>query len=293
MLNHLTLGWSITTTFKLQQMKKKILLLGMALSLVAIGCNKDNDGDNYVTPIANNDVKANSEMDQITDDVSYIAESESNEEISGRGGGASFLGACATINTEQGDATWIRTIDFGAVNCTLFNGSQVRGKIILTFSADFDANTRTVSYAFDNFYHNDRKVEGNRTVVRTILPNGHPQATISLDMIVTLPNGNAYSRVGERIREFTAGYDTPFNLFDNVFEVTGEWATTVSSTGNAYSTTINAPLVIKWNCPHIVSGNINVVRANDFATATLDYGDGECDDDATLTINGVAHDINL
>jgi hypothetical protein len=275
-------------------MKTKILLLGMALSFVTIGCNKDDDNNNYTAPIAANDVKANSEMDDITDDVLYITESESDEEISGRtGGGATFLGACASISTETGDATWIRTIDFGAENCMLFNGNYVRGKIILTFTADFDANTRTVSYAFEDFYHNDRKVSGDRTVVRRILENGHPQATISLNMTVTLTNGTIYSRSGERVREFTAGYNTPFNLFDNEFSVTGSWATTVSSTGEAYSTTINTPLIIKWNCPHIVSGNVTVIRGSDFATAVLDYGDGQCDDDATVTINGIVHDITL
>lgn len=274
-------------------MKTKILSLAIALSLVTIGCNKDDDNTNYATPMATNDVKANSEMDDIADDVLYIAESESNEEISGRGGGASFLGLCASISTEQGDATWIRTIDFGASNCTLFNGNQVRGKIILTFTADFDANTRTVSYAFEDFYHNDRKVSGNRTVVRTILSNGRPQATISLDMSVTLTNGTVYTRVGERVREFTAGYDTIFNLFDNEFSVTGSWATSVSSTGQTFATTINTPLVIKWTCPHIVSGTVTVVRGSDNATAILDYGTDGCDDDATLTINGVLYNINL
>jgi hypothetical protein len=276
-------------------MKTKILLLGMALSLVTISCNKDDKENNYTAPIAANDVKANSEMDNINDDVLYIAESESDQEISGRGvaGGVTFLGGCASISTEEGDATWIRTIDFGAENCMLFNGNYVRGKIILTFSADFDANTRTVSYAFEDFYHNDRKVSGNRTVVRKILENGHPQATISLDMTVTLTDGTVYTRVGERIREFTAGYNTPFNLFDNEFSVTGEWATSISSTGEAYSTTINTPLIIKWNCPHIVSGNVTVVRGSDIATAVLDYGAGICDDDATLTINGVVHNITL
>jgi len=273
-------------------MKTKILLLAMALSLA--GCNKDDDGNNYTAPIATNDVRANSEMDEITDDVLYITESESDEEISGRiAGGASFIGGCATINTEQVGDTWVRTIDFGATNCQLFTGNLVRGKIILTFSADFSASTRTISYAFEDFFHNDRKVSGNRTVVKRILPNGHPQATINLDMTVTLTNGTVYVRVGERTREFTAGYNTPLNLFDNEFSVTGSWGTTVSSGAEAYSTTINTPLIIKWNCPHIVSGNVTIVRASDFTTAVLDYGDGQCDDDATVTVNGIVYDINL
>lgn len=271
-------------------MKTQFFIL--ATLLLAVSCNKDDNQDNARLPIAANDIKANSDMDNIADDVLYIAESESDQEISGRGGGNSFLAGCATINTQQGDATWTRTIDFGTENCTLFNGNRVRGKIILTFTSDFDAQTRNIAYAFENFYHNDRKVEGDRNVVKRILPNGHPQATISLNLNVTHTNGTVYTRIGERIREFTSGYDT-LMLFDNEFSVTGSWATSVSATGQTFATTINSPLEIKWTCPHIVSGTLSIVRSADMATAVLDYGDGQCDDDATVTINGMLYNINL
>lgn len=279
-------------------MKTKILILGMALSLVALGCNKDDDNNNSTGnqgPISQNDVKANAEVDDISDDILEIAETQSNEEVGGRGaGGATFLGSCAAIATVQNSGMWIRTIDFGDTNCQIWNGNFVRGKLILTFSADFTANTRTISYAFENFYHNNRHVEGNRTVVKRILENGHPQATISLDLTVTTQTGVVYTRTGERIREFTAGYDTPFNLSDNAFAFTGSWTTTNSATGNAYTSTITAPVVVQWNCIHyLVSGEITYVRTGDGATAVLDYGDGACDDDATITINGVVHDINF
>ncbi len=263
-----------------------------AIALLA-GCKDDDSQPAPTMPIATNDVRANSEMDDITDDVMYIAESESNEEISGRGGGNTFLAGCASITTEQGDATWIRTIDFGTENCTLFTGNRVRGKIILTFTTDFEAQTRTIAYAFDNFYHNDRHVEGDRTVVKRLLDNGHRQATISLNLTVTATDGTVYNRVGERVREFIAGYDTPFTLFDNEFSITGSWVTSVSANGQTYATTINAPLLIKWTCPHIVSGIVTVVRGSDSATALLDYGNGQCDDDATLTINGFSIPISL
>lgn len=278
-------------------MKTKIILLGMALSLATIGCNKNDDDNANVTPIGQSDVKANSEMDNIGDDVLEIAENYSNESMGGGGvGGETFLGLCGDggITTQQNGDTWIRTIDFGADNCQLWTGNQVRGKIILTFSNDFAANTRTISYAFDNFYHNNRHVEGNRTVVKRILANGHPQATISLNLTVTLPNGTIYTRVGERVREFTAGYDTFFYLADNQFSFTGSWTTTNSATGITYTTTVNNPVIVKWNCPHfIVSGTVTYTRSSDDAIAVLDYGDGACDNNATVTINGVPYNITF
>ncbi len=277
-------------------MKTKILILGLALSLVTLGCNKDDDDNTAATnSIAQNDVKSSREMDNIADDILEMVESQSNESVAGRSAeGTTFIGNCATISTQQNGDTWVRTIDFGDTNCTLWNGNRVRGKIILTFTNDFDAQTRTISFAFDNFYHNDRHVEGNRTVVKTILPSGHPQATINLDLTVTLTNGTVLTRQGERIREFTAGYDTWFNPFDNEFSFTGNWTTTNSATGITHTATVNSPVIVKWNCIHgIVSGNITYNRSSDNATAVLDYGDGQCDDDATLTINGVTHPFNF
>jgi hypothetical protein len=270
-------------------MKTKILVLGMALSLFMIGCNKDDDNNNQTAPLTANEVKASAEMDDISDDVGYIAESQSDQTPAGKtADGPTFLGACAEITTTISGNIWTRTIDFGETNCTLFNGNTVRGKIIVTFTNDFDAMTRTVSYSFENFYHNDRHVEGNRTLVKTILPN--PKTTITLDMTVTFEDGAVYHRTGERVREFTAGYDTFFNLYDNEFAVTGNWSTTFPS-GNTQTATITAPLIIKWNCLHIVSGTVAFTRnAN---SAVLDYGDGTCDNQATVLINGELHTITL
>jgi len=270
-------------------MKTKIIVLGMALSLFLTSCNKDEDNKSANTFTAA-EVKENAEMDNISDDVAYLTESQSDESPAGRSPGrvAEFLGPCAEVTTEVSDNIWTRTIDFGTDGCTLFNGNTVRGKIIITFTNDFDAETRSVSYAFDNFYHNDRHVEGNRSLVRTKV-DGHPKSTISLDMTVTTSNG-IYHRTGQRVREFTAGYNSFFNLYDNEFTITGNWTTTFPN-GNTQSTAITNPLIEKWNCLHIVSGTITFTRnAN---SAVLDYGDGSCDDDATIIINGIVYPVDL
>ena len=272
-------------------MKAKKRVFGMLLSLLIISCNKD---ENQIASPTNNaqEVADNAKIDNVSDDVLQIVESQSNETTAGRSiyKTQSFLSDCATVNTVQNGNTWTRNIDFGSANCSLFNGNTVRGKIILTFTNDFTATTRTISYAFDNFYHNNRQVEGNRTVVKTILPNNHPQATISLDMTVTTPAGGVFHRTGQRIREFTAGYQTPYVLSDNEFSITGNWTTTLPS-GNAHTATINTPVIVKWDCTHIVSGNITFVRPN--GNAILDYGSGDCDDQATVNINGVVYAITL
>jgi len=271
-------------------MKTKILFLSLLLML-AIGCNKDDDNNNDSSSTSE-EIASAAKIDNISDDVLQIVESESDESQAGKIAETteSFLSDCVTITTQQSGNAIVRTLDFGTTNCALFNGNLVRGKIILTFNNDFDAATRTISYAFDNFYHNDRHVEGNRTVVKTILSNGHPQATIDLNLTVTTPNGGVYLRTGQRVREFTEGYNTPNILIDNVFSITGSWTTTLP-TGNVQVATITSAVIAKWNCMHIVSGTINFTRNGN--VAVLDYGNGTCDDDATITINGTIHQVHL
>lgn len=272
-------------------MKTKILALGMVSCFLFVGCNKDDNNEN----IKSADVVSSSKIDPISDDVSEIVETQSNETAAGRSSSATenFLSDCATVTTTQSGNTVTRTIDFGTTNCTLNNGNTVRGKIILTFTNDWTALTRTINYAFENFYHNDRHVEGNRTVVRTILPNGHPQATINLNMTVTTPEGAVYTRVGNRVREFSEGYNNG-NISDNVFLVSGSWTTTLPS-GVSHSATISdsSPLKIKCSCAQpvfnqhrfeIVSGILTVVRNSN--TAVIDYGNGDCDNIGTISING-------
>ena len=268
-------------------MKTRILLFGMALSLLTIGCNKDDD-KTAAPPMTSNEVAESAKMDNISDDITQIAEYESNASESGRGG-SGFFGPCASISTTVSGNIWTRTIDFGATNCALWNGNQVRGKIIITFTDDFAATTRTISYSFDNFYHNDRHVEGNRTVIRTII-NGIPTATISLDLTVTTPTGDVYHRVGQKVREFTQGSTTFFNFADDVFSYTGNWVTTFPS-GNVSSATVTSPVIVQWGCLYITQGTIVFTRNG--GTAVLDYGNGNCDNQATITINGTPHNITL
>lgn len=279
-------------------MKAKILLLIMVSSLLFISCNKDEETTS--TPVSEADVTTSAKIDNVSDDVLQIVESQSDESPAGRMSSVaqSFLTGCATVTTIYSGNTWTRTIFFGDTNCTLANGNTVRGTITATFTNDFAAATRTINYSFTDFYHNDRHVEGNRTVVKTILPNGHPQATINLAMTVTYPasqGGGVFTRTGSRVREFTVGYNTP-ELLDNEFSVTGTWVTTLPN-GNSRTTTITSPVIIKFHCFSVgnssifTSGTLSIVSTN--GSAILDYGDGSCDNHATITINGVVHHIMI
>ena len=272
-------------------MKTTKFILGMVLALSLFSCSKDDSGDSNLS-----EAKVNAKIDAITDDVSDLVEKEYYEaaNLAGRNAQTQELSLpdCVTVTVTGDLSTWTRTLTF--TNCTMPNGNVLDGTIIISGSTNFDAPTQTISYSFVNFHHNNILVEGNRTMVRTLqstatLATVHPVANIAFDMTVTFPNGNVYHRVGNRVREMIDGFTTPLLWIDNVFSITGSWTTTFPS--GTRTSNITTPLVAKATCPHLVSGVITVTGPVN--TVTLDYGNGDCDNQATLTVNGTTTTITL
>lgn len=285
-------------------MKTKFLLFVSLLCLtIFVGCstNESTDAGANSKTITTDDVVANSEIDATVDDISIIAEDQYSVQQTATARTStpvkSILPLCATITTVLTNDTFTKTIDFGVDGCTLPNGNMVKGKIIISFSKNFLTPSKTISYTLVGFYHNGKLIEGNKTITRELkstdlLATVHPVTTHSVDVKITFPDGKVYSRTGTRVREMIEGFDTIGNWEDNVFLVWGYNITTFPN-GSKYTFTITTPLRIAISCkmPFPVKGVIEVVK-ND-AKATLDYGNGDCDKLANITINGVTKEIVL
>lgn len=289
-------------------MKIKFLILTMIISLMTVSCSKDN-GDSDNSTITAEEAGINAKIDVENDDVYNIVDNQyenmdsSTLSYKDSNGGESFLSACATITRVPafGTAptvgqTVTKTIDFGA-GCQLNNGNFVSGKIIISFVYNPSATTHTINCTFDNFYHNLRKIEGTKTFTRTMsvaTPNSpsHPIWVMNMNLTITLPDGRIITRVGTRTSEIIEGYNTPTSWTDNVYSVTGNWTTTFPNTV-AQTSTITSPIIVKLACiptnSALSKGVITFVRNSH--TATLDYGNGDCDNLAVFTINGVSYNI--
>ena len=279
-------------------MKTKKILIGMMLALLFFSsCN--NDSKDNASDLTAQETDVNAKIDMITDDVSKIVEDQLTSQINGGGRmilPGRFLPDCAIVTNTTTASTWTRTVDFGTTGCELKNGNILKGKIIVSGSVDLTQTSLTINYSFVDFYHNEKLIKGNKTVVITQESTSanqviHPVAKMTIDMTVTYPNGNVYTRVGTRTREMVEGFDTQSVWLDNVFLITGNWTTTLPN-GSTQTSTITTPLKIRMNCNYIVSGVLAFTRNN--TTAILDYGtDNGCDNLATVTINGVAYPIML
>ncbi|GEM55338.1 hypothetical protein B0A58_11640 [Flavobacterium branchiophilum NBRC 15030 = ATCC 35035] len=290
-------------------MKLKLFTLGLAIVLTAVSCTKDKDDTSNITA---DEAAVNAKIDVASDDVSQLIEDQYDATMVNTANKTTpslennTLPPCATVTRVPAFGTPItagttvtKTVDFGTTGCAINNGNILKGKIIMTFVYQPTATTHTVTYTFENFYHNDNMLSGSKTFTRSLTPATatslpHPIVTMNMDLTLTRPNGTTFTRVGQRVREIVEGYSTP-SWTDNIYKVTGAWTTTFPNT-TVQTSTITTPLMIKMSCvavnkPLIVKGVITFVR-NDH-TATLDYGTGECDNTAIFTSNGVSTVITI
>jgi hypothetical protein len=294
-------------------MKHLLKLSAVFLLLITYSsCDKDNTNDMTSAQLTSDDAIVNSKIDLANDDIATIADQlfdnidATTLNYRAIENNATIFSNCATITRVPAFGTALtsgtqvtKTVDFGTTGCTLNNGNVVRGKIIITFVYQPDATSHTVTYSFDNFYHNNIKFEGTKTFTRsrttaTATSPSHPIVVMQLEMTITMPNGDVFTRVGSRTRELVEGYSTDAFL-DNIYRITGSWTTT-NQNGNQHTATITEPLMAKMSCiavnkPILARGIITFVRNN--ITSTLNYGNGECDNLAIFTINGNSFTITI
>ncbi|MBV1923091.1 MAG: hypothetical protein KUG68_03590 [Flavobacteriaceae bacterium] len=260
------------------------LLMFLIISVLFISCSSD-DNDDVIEDdnLSIEDTTRAAQVDNIVENSLNIMENGYVESEEGRASMVTFFPACTTITINpDGAGGGMIVLDFGD-SCTLNNGSVVSGKINLTYNAIVNGS-RTIQYNYENFTYNTHGVSGGGTVLREIEnDNGNPQSTVNETITVNLSNTDiTATREAFRIAEWTEGVGSG-TWTDNVYSVTGNWETTFSN-GFSRSGEVITPLIRKLSCIYLVSGRIEITQQ--LLTGAIDFGDGECDNLATLIFNG-------
>jgi hypothetical protein len=202
--------------------------------------------------------------------------------------------SCPTItvtNPLTGTYPKTVTIDYGT-GCTGFHGSTRSGKIVIVVTDKRNVVGATRTVTFNNYYFNGIKMEGTK-VLTTLSPNGqNPVFSVVLTGgKLTLPSGKTIEHSFVRQREWIAGWNTPKNIWDDEYLITGS-ATGIGVNGNSYTNTILTALHETRACEFFVSGSIKFERTG-VEPIVLDYGTGTCDAIATLTRGDQTKQITL
>jgi len=180
------------------------------------------------------------------------------------------------------------TLDFGTR--TLCEDGRTRsGKIVTQLSGRYLDSTTVISSTFDNYFETINSVDyhltGNHVVTNMGHNNaGHPVFNISVTNASVIAPEGTISWTSSRVREFTSGYNTIFNPFDDAYTITGS-ANGTDINGDAFTVTITTGLQVQFGCPFIKVGKIEISNTSR-PTIYIDYGSGDCDANYTVTVNG-------
>ena len=175
------------------------------------------------------------------------------------------------------------TIDFGDA-CTV--GAITRkGKINITISDSLRKSGSVAVMTFNNYYVNGFKVEGTITWTNTSQPGSKSWERKSEKGKITSPEGKYWMFSGIKNIVQVEGVDTPHNLLDDVFSITGNHTVT-NAEGKTRTSTILEALQKKVVCANVDKGKVEIKGANH--TAIIDFGTGTCDNVATISIDGSA-----
>lgn len=271
-------------------------LMVIALSAVVLtSCKKDEDEDND-TSISNDNALAEATFQDAGNiaDEAATSGSLSNYKLGGNDG---LLSACATITHDSLVNTDLDTVtvDFGSTNCTCADGRNRRGQVIVTYTGRYRDSLTTINIGFNNYFVNDNQVLGTKTIVN----NGHNAAgnlvyTITVNgQIVKANNGGTITWNANKVREWTAGEGT-LVWNDDMYSITGS-ASGTGANGSSYTANITSPLIrnMAVGCRrHFVQGTFDLTPANK-PTRTVNFGNGACDNIATVTINNNTYTIQL
>jgi hypothetical protein len=209
----------------------------------------------------------------------------------------SNFGSCATfsITPPASSPTFPKTlvVDFGVDGCADAAGITRKGKITVTLSDKYRNVGSVATLTTDNYYVQEYKVEGVKTVTNKG-ENARGNLEYSVEIKngkVTYPNGDITTLESSRLREWVEGQNTVLNPFDDVYSITGT-ANGNSREQRKYTLTITSPLIIQLNCRWIKKGALEI-QPEDLKLRVVDYGDGACDNDATVTIGKKVYNVKM
>jgi len=282
-------------------MKKTPLLYALGLSFLVLTSCQNNTTEN---------VDENSVLAQETPIVASLDETQLDETLesidllvdeaianntnllrSATADSNEYLSECPQITVDTVAVPHVMTIDFGT-SCTGKDGRVRSGKILVS-ATSFKVFPSVRQKSFDNFVVNGKKMEGS--VTKTILKDATNlirTATLVENLtLVNLEKGDTLRRVTNLTRQYKRNV-----LTDRTDDQTVTWGSVVNTRPNGVIITKTiaeaTALVYQHSCKHIVSGIASFENSKG-RNWTINYGDGSCDDKATLTENGTSKEITI
>ena len=279
-----------------------MLLAALTALFLTPSCSREDDGNISETDLvlAQDEAYADAlytEVDNMV--ISEIAALDGNGYISLGLKSTENGDPCFTVNVDHPDSTHfpkVITIDYGEGCTVVFHDDTItrKGQIIITITDRWFMPGAQHIVTFNNFYLNDAKIEGTRTITNLGLNDEyHLEMSIVLeDGKITFNDNTWMTRDANQLREWIR-HMNPQN--DTVL-ITGS-ANGINILGQEYSRVITEPLVLvhcqeyKWRWV-IVEGTVEVTNSVTGVT-TIDFSAEDCDGTVIVNKNGYRHNYEF
>jgi hypothetical protein len=280
---------------KIELMKTKIFFMIAALAIFSFSsCTKEPAIDEASLNLADDDAVIDAVYEDVFNTVDNADIILDNLQKGDAAKSVIAADSCPLVTIDHPtDAIWPKTItiDFGSGCEGLYENTRA-GKIIIVVTGPRMKTGSTKTVTFYNYFFNGIKVEGTKEL-ENIGFNDNQHLVMSVTLTggkLTLPDGKTIERSFEHQREWLAGLLTR-NIWDDECLITGT-ATGVNIKGIAYTNTITTPLHWKRVCRFVVSGVVKIEREGR-EPIEINYGTGDCDAVATVTMGGETKEITL
>ena len=201
--------------------------------------------------------------------------------------GVPHLDSCVTVSVSS--STFPREIVIEYIKGCSTHKHDKSGKVIITLSDTITNAGAVQTIVYQDFYIDSIRVDLTATV-KNQGKNTSGNWVIEKSYVQTITKGDEVAvRKNSETQEWLAGFETA-DRSDNVYYLSGSGSITINDTAK-YSRTITAPLLYDSSCEFIKSGIIELTRNGN--VTVIDYGDGTCDDSATVTAGGTTEVISL
>lgn len=181
------------------------------------------------------------------------------------------------------------TINFGT-GFTDWFGNVYTGSISTVFTGKLSTPGASATTTFNNYSFDSIQISGTHIVTNSSHDTAIGFTTQVENAKVTLPTGFYVDWNATRAWSLIAGGSTPRWPFDDVYSVTGSSSGNTSN-GFNWTATIENPLEKAYICPWFEAGTVKVVT--NYGTGVLDFGNGTCDNQATVTVGDSTRTITL
>ncbi len=242
---------------------KRIALL-TALSLIVFSCSEDNEN-----PINEDTTLSTTEVQTVlnTDEISGVTD-EIIADIFQNGETAKSAKTIDCYETAYTDTGFTATF----TDCSIEGSENVNGSISAVY--EVTANSAIVTVSFTDFMVGAVRIDGTRTFSFSSEITDNITYTITSDMSITLEDGSLISESGTK----TIGVVFDESFENGMFTLDGSW--TIEAEGNTYVVNITDLLETMFGCDHVGKGVMTLAKNG--LQVSVDFGDGSCDDLATL-----------